>query len=130
MLSELRFGKWVIFFEWNCIVKCLIVFASFCWLWDFLQENMKLKKTLIMFFGTSGQIWIRCMPEIIFFQKRIPNMRFWIIYISVQILCSFGDYFFFFIFGDRWPTFLLGLPTIKKLPTPLKIQNWFDNYST
>ena len=31
--------------EWNCIVKCVIFFASFCWLWDFLLENLKLKKT-------------------------------------------------------------------------------------
>ena len=30
--SELRFVKWVIFF------------ASFCWLWNFLLENLKIKK--------------------------------------------------------------------------------------
>ena len=29
MISELRFVKWVRFFEWNCIVKQLIFFASF-----------------------------------------------------------------------------------------------------
>ena len=31
-------------FERNCIVKWVIFFASFCWLWDFLLENLKLKK--------------------------------------------------------------------------------------
>ena len=36
MLSELRFVKWVRFFERNCIVKWEIFFASFCWPWDFV----------------------------------------------------------------------------------------------
>ena len=40
----LRFIKRVMFFEWNCIVKWVIFFASFCWLWDFLLKNLKLKK--------------------------------------------------------------------------------------
>ena len=30
--------------ERNCIVKCVIFFANFCWLWDFLLENLKLRK--------------------------------------------------------------------------------------
>ena len=30
--------------ERNCIVKRVIFFASFCWLWDFLLENLKLRK--------------------------------------------------------------------------------------
>ena len=29
-------------FERNCIVKWVIFFASFCWLWDFVLENPKL----------------------------------------------------------------------------------------
>ena len=33
------FVKWVRLFEWNCIVKWVIFFISFCWLWDFLMEN-------------------------------------------------------------------------------------------
>ena len=33
MSSELRFVKWVRFFEWNCIVKWVNFFASFCGLW-------------------------------------------------------------------------------------------------
>ena len=44
--SELRFVKWVTLFERNCIVKCVIFFANFCWLWNFLIENLKLKKKL------------------------------------------------------------------------------------
>ena len=44
MSSELRFVKWVTLFERNCIVKCVIFFANFCWLWDFPLENLKLKK--------------------------------------------------------------------------------------
>ena len=44
MSSELRFIKWVRFFERNCIVKWVIFFGSFCWLWDFLLKNLKLKK--------------------------------------------------------------------------------------
>ena len=43
-LSELRFIKWVRFFEQNCIVKWMNIFSSFCWLWDFLLEKNKNKK--------------------------------------------------------------------------------------
>ena len=35
---ELRFVKWVRFFERNCIVKLVIFFGSFCWLWLFLNR--------------------------------------------------------------------------------------------
>ena len=49
MLSEFRFVKRVRFFEGNCVVKWAIISASFCWLWDVLQENLKLKDKL--------QIW-------------------------------------------------------------------------
>ena len=41
---ELR--KWVRFFEQNCMVKSVIFFASFCWLWNFPLENLKLKKKI------------------------------------------------------------------------------------
>ena len=44
MSSESKFIKWVRFFERNCIVKWVIIFGSFCWLWDFLLKNLKLKK--------------------------------------------------------------------------------------
>ena len=59
MLSELRFVKWVRFFERNCIVKWVIFFASFV---DFETFNQK--------------TWIR---------KVKSNMRFLIIYFLVQI---------------------------------------------
>ena len=43
--------------ERNCIVKCVIFFANFCWLWDFLLENLKLrKKALVLSIGTSGDV--------------------------------------------------------------------------
>ena len=44
MSSELRFLKWVRFFERNSIVKWVIFLVSFCWLWGFLLENQKNKK--------------------------------------------------------------------------------------
>ena len=64
----------------------------FGWLWDFLLENMKLKKTL-MSTGTYGQIYKSCTPKW-YSQKNKKiqnrNIRFWIIYILVQI--SFFGY--------------------------------------
>ena len=41
MSSELKFVKQVKFFEWHCIVKWVIFFASFYWLRDFLLENLE-----------------------------------------------------------------------------------------
>ena len=38
--------NWVRFFEGNCIVKWVIFFSSFCWLCNFLQENLKIEKKL------------------------------------------------------------------------------------
>ena len=48
-VCELRFVKWVRFFERNCILKWVIFFASFCRVWDFLPESLKLTDKL--------QIW-------------------------------------------------------------------------
>ena len=51
-MSALRFVKWVRFFEQKRIVKLVkwvIFFASFCWFWDFVLENLKLKDKI--------QIW-------------------------------------------------------------------------
>ena len=39
-----------------CKMSGLIFFASFCWLWDLLQENLKLKKTLMISTGMCGRI--------------------------------------------------------------------------
>ena len=44
MSTELRFRKWVRCLDRNRIVKWVIFFGSLCWLWDFLQKNLKLKK--------------------------------------------------------------------------------------
>ena len=116
------------FFERNCIVKWVIFFASFCWLWDFLLENLILKKTLIST-ATFERIQKSCMPEIIFskkdFQTRdFESFMFW------SKFRYFGDcfkvfqpvcFFKFFVVGQSWwPTFLFSssphpAPTIKEL---------------
>ena len=57
----------------------IVGFETFC------QEIWILKKSLIMFSGTCWRIWKSCIPKIIFSEKKFPNMRFWIIYILVQI---------------------------------------------
>ena len=64
-------------FEQDCIVKCVIFFASLFWLWDFLLENLELENPLMMPSGMSGQISKR-MHEKNIFKKRIQNKRFWI----------------------------------------------------
>ena len=59
MSSELRFVKWVRFFEQICIVKWVIFFASFCWLWDYWLENLtaqKMKFPIKGFFSKCDQI--------------------------------------------------------------------------
>ena len=91
MLSKLRFAKWVRFFEGNFIVKWVIFFISVYWLVDFLLQNLKIKKiTLMMSTGRCGQYKNVCRNNIL--KKRIPNTRFWIIYISVED-SLFGDSF-------------------------------------
>ena len=73
------------FFEQNCIVKWAIFFPSFCWLWDFLLENLKLKRNSE---DVHWYIWVNIKQFYTrnnIFKKWIPNMTFWIIYIFVQI---------------------------------------------
>ena len=43
-VKRVEVRKWVRFFARNYIVKWMISFASFCWLWDFLLQNLKLKR--------------------------------------------------------------------------------------
>ena len=76
ILSEFIFVKWVRFFGWNCIVKWVIFLARFCWLWDFLLENLKLIgklqiwgfETFIfwpkLFFGTVSGHFSQCNLKI------------------------------------------------------------------
>ena len=85
MSSELRFAKWVMIFERNCIVKLVVFFASFCWLWDFLLENLKLKRNSDDVRGNFSTNIKKLYAQNNIFKKRIPNMTFWIIYILVQI---------------------------------------------
>ena len=120
--SEPRFVKWVMFFERNCIVKWAIFFASFCWLWDFLLQNLKSKRNYKDF---HWYIWTNATKYNIFkkrnniFNERIPSMTHWIIHILVQIsflgtaLGCFSQCFFFkfFVVGQPWwPKFLLSPP--------------------
>ena len=59
MSSELRFVKWVRFFEQICIVKWVIFFAIFCWVWDYWLENLtaqKMKFPINDFFSKCDQI--------------------------------------------------------------------------
>ena len=114
--------KWVevrkmseVFLERNCIVKWVIFFAGFCWLWDFLLENLKIKKNSD---DVHWNMWtntkaLHTRNNIL--KKRILNMRFWIIYILGFLgnaLRRFSQCFFLlFVVGQPWwPTFLLSLP--------------------
>ena len=67
-----------------CIVKLVISFASFSWLWDFLLENLNWKRNSD---DVRGNVWtnIKTYAQNNIFKRRIPNMTFWIIYILVQI---------------------------------------------
>ena len=78
--------KFLRFFGRNCIVKWVIFFASFCWLWDFLLENLKLKRNSE---DVRWNIWAnikKLYARNNIFKKRIPNMTFWIIYIWSKFL--------------------------------------------
>ena len=98
--------KWVRFFERSCIVEWVIIFASFSWLWGFLLEKMKIKKSPDDF---HWNVWTNTKTLYVrnnIFKKRIPNLRFWIIYILVEIsllgttLGRFSQLFFsFFVVG-------------------------------
>ena len=115
LFSMLRFVKCVRFSQRNCIVKWVILFASCCWFWNFLLEKN------MMSTGTCGRIWKKLYDQNNTFKTRIPNMRFWIIYILVQILFWGGtvlgrfSQFFFFNFRLQ-PTILAG--TFSQAPRP------------
>ena len=118
MSNELNFIKWVRFFERNCIVKWMILIASFCWLWDFLLEKMKLKWNSD---DVRWNVWTnikKLYPQNIIFKTRIPNMAFSIIYILVQI-SLLGTALGHFKFFCRRSTMVVDIftqpPTIEKL---------------
>ena len=51
------YWKWVIWLKW---VKWVIFLASFCWFWDFLLTNHKLKENLIIWGFESFLFWSKC----------------------------------------------------------------------
>ena len=92
--------------KWVEIRKMSNVFRAklccFCWLWDFLLENLKLKRNSD---DVRWNVWAnikKLYAQNNIFKKRIPNMTFWVIYILVQIsilrtaLGSFSQFFFKF----------------------------------
>ena len=105
MLTMSKFVKWVGFSERNCIVKWVIPFASFCWLWDFLPENLKLIDKL--------QIWT--------FESFIFCSNFLFFFVGAAVLGRFSTHFYL----PSPPPLPPHVPsssniyTIKKLPTAL-----------
>ena len=88
----LNFIKWVRFFEQNCIVKWMnfsLVFFDF-------EKIKKLKKNSDnvhwKVWTNMKKLYARYWKNI--FKERIPNMRFWIIYILVQISFFRGWHFY------------------------------------
>ena len=116
MSSKLRFKEWLRFFDRNCIVKWVISFGSFCWAWEFLLKNMKLKKKkkLAMFLERVHEFRKLVCPKKVFqkynFKYEVlnhlyfgPMSIFW-----VTALGCFSQCFFFqiFIVDQPWlPTF-------------------------
>ena len=102
----------------------------------FSATNSGMKKTLMISTGRCGlKLYVQNI-----FRKRITNMRFWIIYILVQVsffcgtalgcFCQFFLFFFFWIFccqSTMVANILLSPPppTIKKLSTALHIITCF-----
>ena len=141
MSIELTFVKWVRFFEPNCIVKCAIFFASFCWLRDFLLENFKLKKN---FDDVNWNGWTNINTFYVrnnISKNRNPNMTFWIIYILVRIsfffLSCLGRFSQCLFLNFSWLAkhggqhFYSAAPpptTIKKLPMALQIKSIFHHF--
>ena len=69
--------------------KMTDIFCYFCWLWGFLLENLILKKISDVHWNIRTNIkGLHTWKNI--FKKRLPNTRFWIIYILVQISLFWG----------------------------------------
>ena len=71
--SELRLIKQVSCFELNRIEKWVIFFASFCWLWDFLLENLKLRKNSDVHWNVRKKV---VCPKKIFSKKEFQIWAF------------------------------------------------------
>ena len=133
----MRFIKWVRFFERNCIVKWVIFLGSFCWLWDFLLKNLKLKKKTLWCPLERKDKYKKVVCPKKYFQKNNfkyeilsilyfgPNFVFWGNALGV-LVC------FFFNFStsashDSWYFYSAPSPppTIKKLPTALRSDDYY-----
>ena len=94
MMSELRFVNRMRFFERNCIVKWVIFFASYCWLWKFLLENLK--------YFLLEKLQISGFKSFVFWSKFRFLGLFYGILTSVILKC--------YVVGKPWwSTFLLSL---------------------
>ena len=115
------------FFERNCIVKLVNFFASFCWLWDFLLENLKLKRNSDDVRGNVCTNIKKLYAQNNILKKRILNMTFWIIYILVQIsilgtaLGYFSQFFFNFC---RRPTIVADIFSQPISPIKSFLRSW------
>ena len=116
--------KWVKFFGQNSTVKWVISFASFCWLWHFLLENLKLKRISD---NIHWNVWRNIKKfyawNSIFKKKEKKKIQIWdfesfifwskesfIFYILGTALEHFGQCVFFFIFC-RQPTMVVNIFT-------------------
>ena len=77
----------------------MIFFSIFCWLWNFLLQNLKLKKNWRCILQHVDEYKKVVCPKKNY-QETISNMKFWIIYISVQM--SFFCFVFFVLFCFFW----------------------------
>ena len=79
---QVSWGSWN---EWG-IVNCVIFFDSFCWLWDFLLENLKLNKSSD---EVHWNVWINIKTLYArnnISSKWIPDMRFFIFWSKFRFL--------------------------------------------
>ena len=98
-------------FEQDYIVKCVILFAIFCWFWDFLLENLKLKTKL----------WWCSLEHLDKHKNVCPKYETLNIYILVQILFFGGTALgrfsqCFFKISCRWSTMVGDI--FNQSPTP------------
>ena len=87
--------------EGNCIVKCVIFFASFCWLWDSLLENLKLRNNCG---DANWNVWTNIKTRHVrsnIFKKKKRNSTYEILnHIYFSTVFVFGRFT-----GFRWPVF-------------------------
>ena len=97
--------KWMRFFGRNCIVKWVIFFAIFCWLWGFLLVNMTIIIDKLQIWGFESSVFwskirffrtvFRCFSQCNF--KILCRWPTLVIHICRNMFC-------------RWPTYLQSPP--------------------